>query len=201
MGQGFQCQWNNRLRDCNNKDRPIMSSTLRNRAMSENDIRVEPRCLRSYGATASDNIRMSPSIVRELDENVTSVVETKKKKGPPPPRPPPPKWEQFHKRRASHHSLFSSQPASSSILQTYAPCPSTGQEMTRQRSYSLPPRDDAESHQALLNPALNNRAFKPVALPPKEQDTTRIQQYDGNGSEDTPTSSNESTQRYGFCTE
>ncbi|MCI4377392.1 hypothetical protein PGIGA_G00203050, partial [Pangasianodon gigas] len=195
VGRGFQCQWNNRLRDCNNKDQPIMSSTLTNRAMSENDIRIETKCLHSHGAAATNNSRMSSSIVRELDENVVSVVETKKKKGPPPPRPPPPKWEQFHKRRASHHSLFSSQPASSSQFQTYTPCPSTALEMTRQRSYSLPPSDDAESQQALLNPALNNRAFKPVALPPKERDTTRVQHYETKSSEDTSTSSNESSQR------
>ncbi|XP_058250103.1 protein Shroom4 isoform X3 [Hemibagrus wyckioides] len=195
VGRGFQCQWNNRLCGFNNEDQPIMSSNLTNRTMSENDIRMETKCLRSHGAAATNNSRMSSSIVRELDENVVSVVETKKKKGPPPPRPPPPKWEQFHKRRASHHSLFSSQTSSSSQLQTYTPCPSTAQEMTRQRSYSLPPRDDTISHQAPLNPTLNNRAFKPVALPPKERDTTRIQHYDTNSSGDTPTSLNESNQR------
>lgn len=199
VGRGFHCQWNNRLRDCNNEGQPVMSSALRNRAMSENDIRVETRCHRSHDAAATNNSRMPSSIVRELDENVICVVETMKKKGPPPPRPPPPKWEQFHKRRASHHSLFSSQTASSSPLQIYTPCPPTALDMTRQRSYSLPPRDDAESHQALLNPALNNRAFKPVALPPKERDTTRIQHYDTNSSEDTPSSSKESSQRYGLC--
>lgn len=175
-----------------------MSSTLTNRTMSENDIRVETKCVRSLGAAATNNSRMSSSIVMELDENV-SLVETKKKKGPPPPRPPPPKWEQFHKRRASHHSLFSSQTASSSQLQTYTPRPSTAQEMTRQRSYSLPPREDTENHQSVLNPPLNNRAFKPVALPPKERDTIRNQHFDTNCSGDTPTSSNESSQRYDFC--
>lgn len=195
MGRGFQCQWNNRLNDRSNEAQPIMPSTLRNRAMSENDIRVESRYHRSYGTAANNISRMSSSIVKELDENVVSVLETTKKKGPPPPRPPPPKWEQFHKRRASHHSLFSSQTASPSPLQPYTPCPSTAPEMTRQRSYSLPPRDDAANHQALLNPALNNRAFKPVALPPKERDSTRIQHYDTNSREDTPTSLNESSQR------
>lgn len=197
MGRGFQCQWNNRLRDCNNKDQSFTSSRLRNRTMSENDIRVETKCLRSHDA-ATNNSRMSSSVVRELEENV-SVDETKKKKGPPPPRPPPPKWEQFHKRRASHHSLFSTQPVSSSQLQTHTPCPSTALELTRQRSYSLPPRDDVERHQAPLNPALNNRAFKPVALPPKEQDTARNQHYDTNSSEDTPPSSNESSRRYSMA--
>lgn len=191
MGRGFQCQWNNRLRDRSNEAPPVILSTLRNRAMSENDIRVEPRSHRNYGAAANSSSRMSSSIVNELDENVVSVLEKTKKKGPPPPRPPPPKWEQFHKRRASHHSLFSSP----SPLQPYTPCPSTDSEMTRQRSYSLPPRDDAESRQALLNPALNNRAFKPVALPPKERDSTRIQHYNTNSTEDTPTSLNESSQR------
>ncbi|XP_047667845.1 protein Shroom4 isoform X2 [Tachysurus fulvidraco] len=193
-GRGFQCQWNNRLCSFNNEDQPIMSSTLTNRTMSENDIRVETKCVRSLGAAATNNSRMSSSLVMELDENV-SLVETKKKKGPPPPRPPPPKWEQFHKRRASHHSLFSSQTASSSQLQTYTPCPSTAQEMTRQRSYSLPPREDTENHQSVLNPPLNNRAFKPVALPPKERDNIRNQHFDTKCSGDTPTSSNESSQR------
>lgn len=197
MGPGFLCQWNNRLHNYSNEDQPILSSTLTNRAMSENDLRVETRCLRSHGAAAINNSRISSSIVRELDETV-STVQTKKKKGPPPPRPPPPKWEQFHKRRASHHNLFSSQPTSTSPLQMHTPCPSTALEMTRQRSYSLPPRDDAENRQALLNPALNNRAFKPVALPPKEH-TTRILHYDTNSSEGTPLSLNESSQRYGFC--
>lgn len=201
MGRGFPCQWNNRLRDCNNRGQPIMSSTLTNRALSENDIRVETRCLRSHSSAATNNSRIFTSIVRELDESVVSVLETKKKKGPPPPRPPPPKWEQFHRRRASHHSLFSSQPSSSSLPQTCTPCPSTALEMTRQRSYSLPPRDDSENHQVLLNPPLNNRAFKPVALPPKERDTTRVLHYDANSSEDIPTSLNESSQRYGFCKE
>lgn len=195
MGPGFPCQWNNRLHNYINEDQPILSSTLTNRAMSENDLRVETRCLRSHGAAAINNSRISSSIVRELDETVS--IDTKKKKGPPPPRPPPPKWEQFHKRRASHHNLFSSQPTSTSPLQMHTPCPSTVPEMTRQRSYSLPPRD-AENRQALLNPALNNRAFKPVALPPKEH-TTRILHYDTNSSEGTPLSLNESSQRYGFC--
>lgn len=201
MGRGFQWQWNNRQRGFNNGEQPIMSSTLTNRTMSENDIRMETKCLRSHGTAATNNSRIASSIVRELDENIVAVVETTKKKVPPPPRPPPPKWEQFHKRRASHHSLFSSQTASTSQLQTYTPFPSTTQEMTRQRSYSLPPRDDAESHQAPLNAALHNRAFKPVVLPQKEPDTTRIQHYDINSSGDTPTSSNESSRRYGFFKE
>ncbi|KAF7706345.1 protein Shroom4 isoform X1 [Silurus meridionalis] len=192
VGRGFCGQWNNR-RNCNNENQPMMPSTLTNRTMSENDIRMETKCLRSHGAAATNNSRMSSSIVRKLDENVVSV--TKKKKGPPPPRPPPPKWEQFHKRRASHHSLFSSHPGSSSQLQAYTPCPPTALEMTRQRSYSLPPRDDSDSRQALLNPALNNRAFKPVVLPPKEEDTPRIQHYDTKSS-DTSTPLNESTQRH-----
>ncbi|KAM9501100.1 protein Shroom4 isoform 2-T2 [Clarias gariepinus] len=195
LGRGFQCEWNNRLQDGNTEGHSLTSSTLKNRAMSENDLRVQTRCLRSHCAAASNNSRMSSSIVRELDENTVPVIETRKKKGPPPPRPPPPKWEQFHKRRASHHNLFSSQPASSSQLQIYTPGPSTSLEMTRQRSYSLPPRDYAGSHQAPPNPALNERAFKPVDLPPNEQDITRIQQYDTNSSEDTTTFSNESNQR------
>lgn len=110
--------------------------SLRTRAMSENDLRFD------------SNHRWSPSIsssqtLREVEEGVSinSTNPPIKKKMPPPPRPPPPKWEQFHRRRASHHALYSS----------FVPLTVTGgfssqsslisePEMSRQRSYSLPPQ-------------------------------------------------------------
>ncbi|KAM9836603.1 protein Shroom4 [Aulostomus maculatus] len=125
--------------------------SLRGRAMSENDLRFDS----SY--------RWSPSISGATSQTLTEVEEraagvtgeeaenTTRKKMPPPPRPPPPKWEQFHRRRASHHTLFSS--SSSSAASSHPVPPSDvaeGQthlsaylpptDMSRQRSYSLPPQ-------------------------------------------------------------
>ncbi|KAL7880263.1 hypothetical protein SRHO_G00025170 [Serrasalmus rhombeus] len=185
---GFQGQWN-RPRVRHSEDQPFKSSQLRNRAMSENDLRVETLCIQSHISTNANATR-----IRELDENVTSFDEAKKKKGPPPPRPPPPKWGQFHKRRASHHNLFSSPPASSPQTQMYSPRPPVVPEMSRQRSYSLPPTDGAENCQhcyqecqiAPPSPAFNRRAFKPVAPPPKEQDMPMSHHYEMNRVVDTP---------------
>lgn len=116
----------------------------RGRAMSENDLRYD------------SSQRWSPSIsmatsqtLNELEEGVGGVrggepakcARPNKKRMPPPPRPPPPKWEQFHRRRASHHTLFStsssSQPQGHYMTHSssYVPQP----EISRQRSYSLPP--------------------------------------------------------------
>ncbi|XP_072544682.1 uncharacterized protein shroom4 [Salminus brasiliensis] len=200
VGPGFQ--WNNRLRVNNNENQPFKSSLLRNRAMSENDLRVETHCLQSHLTANANTSRMS-STLRELDENIPSVDEAKKKKGPPPPRPPPPKWGQFHKRRASHHNLFSSPPAPSPQPQTYLARPPLVPEMTRQRSYSLPPRDGTENCQqcyqecpvAPPSPAFNRRAFKPVAPPPKEQDMPLSHHYDMNSVVDTPPALTESSTR------
>lgn len=160
--------------------------------MSENDIRVETENVPNH--ISNTNVgRMRASTLSDLDENGVCVGEVKKKKGPPPPRPPPPKWEQFHKRRASHHNLFSSpplysSPSSSSSPPRPPPCtsrPPSVPEMTRQRSYSLPPREVSESHHccsqeysvAPPSPAFTRRAFKPVALPPRERDIN-LQNYD-----------------------
>ncbi|XP_030608974.1 protein Shroom4 isoform X2 [Archocentrus centrarchus] len=126
---------------------------LRGRAMSENDLRFD------------SSQRWSPSISMATSQTLSEVEEgsvrggdaaggarQNRKKAPPPPRPPPPKWEQFHRRRASHHSLFSSSssfaappsihPSLNSVgghysahSSSYTPPP----EMSRQRSYSLPP--------------------------------------------------------------
>ncbi|XP_052458285.1 protein Shroom4 isoform X1 [Carassius gibelio] len=156
-------------------------SPLRNRAMSENDIRVDTKDVQNH--TSVPPSRMRASTLSDLDENGVCVGEVKKKKGPPPPRPPPPNWDQFHKRRASHHNLFSSPPLYSSPPRPQ-PCtsqPCSVPEMTRPRSYSLPPREISESNHccsqeysaAPPSPAFTHRAFKPVALPPRERDTRR----------------------------
>lgn len=158
---------------------------LRNRAMSENNLCVETQHFQNHSSSSGVS-RMRSSTLSDLDENAVSVGEVKKKKGPPPPRPPPPKWDQFHKRRASHHSLFSStlhysSPSASPPLpqpQTCTSRPPSVSEMSRQRSYSLPPRDMSESLHccsqeysvAPSSPAFTRRAFKPVALPPRERD-------------------------------
>ncbi|KAI4895734.1 hypothetical protein NFI96_024048 [Prochilodus magdalenae] len=194
---GFQGQWN-RPRARTNEDQPFKPSLLRYRAMSENDLRVETHSLQSHISANANASR-----IREVDENVTSVDETKKKKGPPPPRPPPPKWGQFHKRRASHHNLFSSPPVSSSQMQTYSPHPPSVPELSRQRSFSLPPTDGAENCQrcclespvAPPSPALNRRAFKPVAPPPKERDMPRSD-YEMNRVMGTPPPLIESSTRF-----
>ncbi|XP_062850266.1 protein Shroom4 [Trichomycterus rosablanca] len=199
VGWGIQGQRNNRLPAGNNEKEAFMLSPLRNRAMSENDIRIDTQSLHSHVAAASTT-RMSSSVLKELDENVVPVDGPKKKKGPAPPRPPPPKWEQFHKRRASHHNLFSSQSAFSSQVQVYTPGPPTVSEMARQRSYSLPPRDGTESHQQGYQtcppaPAFNHSAFKPVTPPSKEQETNRSQHYDVNSRTDIPSPSTENSSR------
>lgn len=202
VAPGFQSQWNNRLRVNNNENQPFRSSLLRNRAMSENDLRVVTPCLQSHFSANTSSSRMA-STLRELDENIPSVDEAKKKKGPPPPRPPPPKWGQFHKRRASHHNLFSSPLAPSPQPQTYSSRPPLVPEMTRQRSYSLPPRDGAENCQqcyqecpvAPPSPAFSRRAFKPVAPPPKEQDVPLSHHYEMNSVVDPPPAMTESSTR------
>ncbi|XP_056603945.1 LOW QUALITY PROTEIN: protein Shroom4 [Triplophysa dalaica] len=171
------------------EEHPALFSPLRNRAMSENDIRVETQ---HPNPIPNTNVsRMRASTLGDLDENRVGIGEVKKKKGPPPPRPPPPKWEQFHKRRASHHNLFTSPPLYSSPSsspprpQQCPPYPPSVPEMTRQRSYSLPPRDVAENHHCCCqeysvappSPALTHRTFKPVALSPRERDVSP-QNYD-----------------------
>ncbi|XP_016316029.1 protein Shroom4-like isoform X2 [Sinocyclocheilus anshuiensis] len=178
MGQGGNSMTGGRTEE-------HLFSPLRNRAMSENDIRVDTHNFHNH--TNVTPSRMRASTLSDLDENGVCVGEVKNKKGPPPPRPPPPKWDQFHKRRASQHNLFSSLPLYSSPSSSPPrPQPCTSQppsvsEMTRQRSYSLPPREVSESHHccsqeysaAPPSPAFTRRAFKPVALPPRERDMRR----------------------------
>ncbi|XP_030636255.1 protein Shroom4 [Chanos chanos] len=188
VSNGFQNHWSNRLSSNNADKNPLMSSPLRSRAMSENDLRVATQRLDCANVGG-----VSVSALKEVDESGASVDNSKKKKGPPPPRPPPPNWEQFHRRRASHHNLFPSPPPSSNSS-TSSPQPSwapilppqpwasrntSALEMTRQRSYSLPPREGTEScqrccqdyPQAPPSPAFTHRAFKPVAPPPRERET------------------------------
>uniref|UniRef100_A0A9J7YYK5 ASD2 domain-containing protein n=1 Tax=Cyprinus carpio carpio TaxID=630221 RepID=A0A9J7YYK5_CYPCA len=176
MGQGGNSMTGGRTEE-------HLFSPLRNRAMSENDIRVDTQNFHNH--TNVTPSRMRASTLSDLDENGVCVGEVKKKKGPP--RPPPPKWDQFHKRRASHHNLFSSPPLHSSPSSSPPrPQPCTSQppsvpEMARQRSYSLPPRELSESRHccsqecsvAPPSPAFTHRAFKPVALPPRERDMRR----------------------------
>ncbi|XP_057198107.1 protein Shroom4 isoform X2 [Triplophysa rosa] len=166
------------------EEHPALFSPLRNRAMSENDIRVETQHPNHIPNTSVS--RMRASTLGDLDENRVGIGEVKKKKGPPPPRPPPPKWEQFHKRRASHHNLFTSPPLYSSPSssppwpQQCPPCPPSVPKITRQRSYSLPPRDVSENHHCCCqeysvappSPACTGRTFKPVALSPRERDVS-----------------------------
>ncbi|XP_038587765.1 protein Shroom4 isoform X2 [Micropterus salmoides] len=157
----YQSRWGPRQVDSGNDDHngytfapPPVPLSLRGRAMSENDLRFD-----------SSN-RWSPSISVATSQTLSEVEEgaggvraveaansarLNRKKMPPPPRPPPPKWEQFHRRRASHHNLFSSSsstaphsiPPSFNTLEGHYSNHSSSHisqlEMSRQRSYSLPP--------------------------------------------------------------
>ncbi|KAM4714430.1 LOW QUALITY PROTEIN: protein Shroom4 [Anableps anableps] len=150
-----QAQWDSRRpasrgddRDGYNVAPPPVPLYLRGRAMSENDLRFETSHRWSPSIYAASSQTLS-----EMEEggDPTSTGRQRKKKMPPPPRPPPPKWEQFHRRRASHHALLASStfaapqsiPASfnsaegrySAHSSSYIPPP----DMSRQRSYSLPP--------------------------------------------------------------
>ncbi|KAK7909526.1 hypothetical protein WMY93_014210 [Mugilogobius chulae] len=111
----------------------FIPTPLRTRAMSENDLRFEP------------NQRWSPSLsltsgstLSEAEEGFNHDVREKAPKKAPPPRPPPPKWEQFHKRRASHHAIYSSSPQN--LTGVICNQSSFELELSRQRSYSLPPQ-------------------------------------------------------------
>ncbi|CDQ69284.1 unnamed protein product [Oncorhynchus mykiss] len=177
------------------------SSLLRSRVMSENDLH--------FGST---HRRTSPSVamvtpLSELEEG--GGIEggrvgvggirgaANKNKTLPPPRPPPPKWEQFHRRRASHHTLFSSPLLSTSVSSSIHPlgptshssshpCHPEKSEMTRQRSYSLPPQmEELEGCQRCIrsqvqelrfsqsppSPGFTHTAFRPVAPPQRDKDT------------------------------
>lgn len=122
--------------------------------MSENDLRFDS----SHHWSPSISMATSQTL-SEVEEGAggvrggepASTARQNKKRMLPPPRPPPPKWEQFHRRRASHHTLFSTSPSSSSAATSHPVSPPQGHYMTqsssylpsseisRQRSYSLPP--------------------------------------------------------------
>uniref|UniRef100_A0A674C900 Protein Shroom2-like n=2 Tax=Salmo trutta TaxID=8032 RepID=A0A674C900_SALTR len=191
------------------------SSLLRSRAMSENDLHFGSTYRRTSPSVAMatplselvegggiEGGRMGVGGIRGA---------ANKNKTLPPPRPPPPKWEQFHRRRASHHTLFTSPLFSTSVSSSVHPlvnptppplplippegptsCPSSHpchhekSEMTRQRSYSLPPqREELEGcqrcirsqvqecrfSQAPLSPGFTHTAFRPVAPPQRDKDT------------------------------
>ncbi|XP_051503014.1 protein Shroom4-like isoform X2 [Myxocyprinus asiaticus] len=187
---GFVAQYINSVAGGSTEEHPGLFSPLRNRAMSESDISVKKQDRHNHISNTNMS-RMRASTLSELDENRVCVGEVKKKKVPPPPRPPPPKWEQFHKRRASHHNLFSSHPLVSSPSssppwpQQCTSRPPSVPEMTRQCSYSLPPKDVPENHHCCCqdysaappSPAFVCRAFKPVAPAAKDRDIAP-QSYD-----------------------
>ncbi|KAJ8007853.1 hypothetical protein DPEC_G00098500 [Dallia pectoralis] len=176
------------------------SSLLRSRAMSENDLLFDSAFRR-----ASPLAAMAEPL-SELEEGGGFRGDRERvniKKAPRPPRPPPPKWEQFHRRRTSHHTLFASPPhfpTSVSSNPTPPPlplippegpashlsCPSEKTEITRQRSFSLPPqREELEAcqhcsrsqvqgrpfSQAPPSPRSARRAFRPVVLSDRPEDT------------------------------
>ncbi|XP_052006707.1 protein Shroom4-like isoform X3 [Xyrauchen texanus] len=189
-GPGFVAQNINSVSVASTEGHPGLFSPLRNRAMSESDIRVETQD-RHNAISITNMSRMRASTLSELDENRVCVGDVKKKKVPPPPRPPPPKWEQFHKRQASHHNLFSSHPLISSHSsspprpQQCTSRPPSVPEMTRQCSYSLPPKEVQENHHCCCqdysaappSPAFMCRAFKPVAQAARDRDISP-QSYD-----------------------
>nr|XP_020475188.1 protein Shroom4 [Monopterus albus] len=124
------------------------------RAMSENDLHFDSshRWLPSVSVASSQTlceVEEGAGGVRGGD--AANAAKENRKKTPPPPRPPPPKLEQFHRRRASHHTLFSTS-SSSAALHSSPPSFETPEghysthssyipslEISRQRSYSLPP--------------------------------------------------------------
>ncbi|CAJ1085845.1 protein Shroom4 [Xyrichtys novacula] len=150
VGQYHQAQqrgqWSSRQADQNGFAFPPPPAplSLRGRAMSENDLRFDSshRWSPSISAAASQTLEEVEEGAGGIGRgDAANAAQPNRKKTPPPPRPPPPKWEQFHRRRASHHTLFSSASCSSSAAAPNSahssfPAPS---EMSRQRSYSLPP--------------------------------------------------------------
>ncbi|XP_034020979.1 protein Shroom4 [Thalassophryne amazonica] len=147
-----QDQWGNRQMnsssDRNGFTPPPAPLLLRGRAMSENDLRFSSSCRWPQAASVSTS-----QTLKEVEEGAGGVREgeakSSRKKMPPPPRPPPPKWENLHRRRASHHTCISPFYASSSSTphhtteETPPTHPSSSfppPDVSRQRSYSLPPQ-------------------------------------------------------------
>lgn len=152
----------------------FVSSPLRSRAMSENNLCMEPWC--SHKGGMSD----TPDLKEEQGRDFSSL---RKPKPLPPPRPPPPKWDQYYRRRASCHTLLpSSTPPPFSPLhlqpQGSPPSPLSAPEVTRQRAYSLPPREvpvscplRQEYSPAPFSANPSQSVFRPVVPAPKEKVT------------------------------
>lgn len=161
MQQGFgSVEWRvpERLSVSSVEEPPAARYPQRGRALSDSDIRLDPRRPCARAAT------LPAPALSELEESDASAP---RKKGPP--RPPPPDWEQFHRRRASQHNLLSS---SQQNLLSPAPSPpkdGNAPELTRPRSHSLPPGAGPESRPE-RSPAFPRGAFRPLAPPLKEYD-------------------------------
>ncbi|XP_041926132.1 protein Shroom4 isoform X1 [Alosa sapidissima] len=175
--QGYHGQRRNRV-PVSSKSDCFFTSPLRSRAMSENNLSVDQWSSYRGGMSKSPVLK---------EEEGRAFLTLPKQKASPPPRPPPPKWDQFYRRRASHHSLFpSSTPALSSALHSQPEVsPSShlsAPEVTRQRAYSLPPREGPVSCHPCQErpppaPFSNNhsqRSFRPVVPAPKEKVTPFI---------------------------
>uniref|UniRef100_A0A3P8Y872 ASD2 domain-containing protein n=1 Tax=Esox lucius TaxID=8010 RepID=A0A3P8Y872_ESOLU len=142
------------------------SSLLRSRAMSENDLRFESTYRRASPSAATAE---PLSVLEEGGGFRGDRGRVNIKKAPPPPRPPPPKWEQFHQGPASYPS-----------------CHPEKTEMTRQRSFSLPPQKEelegcqhCSRHQVQErpfsqvppSPRFARMAFRPVVVSDRQRDT------------------------------
>ncbi|XP_052315993.1 protein Shroom4 isoform X3 [Oncorhynchus keta] len=191
------------------------SSLLRSRAMSENDLHFGSTHRRTSPSVAMATPLSELEEGGGIEGGRVGVGGIRgaanKNKTLPPPRPPPPKWEQFHRRRASHHTLLSSPLFSTSVSSSIHPlvnptppplplippegptshpsshpCHPEKSEMTRQRSYSLPPqREELEGCQRCIrsqvqewrfpqsspSPGFTHTAFRPVAPPQRDKDT------------------------------
>lgn len=191
------------------------SSLLRSRAMSENDLHFGSTYRRTSPSVAMVTPLSELEEGGGIEGGRMGVGGIRgaanKNKTLPPPRPPPPKWEQFHRRRASHHTLFTSPLFSTSVSSSVHPlvnptppplplippegptsrpsshpCHPEKSEMTRQRSYSLPPqREELEGCQRCIrcqvqewrfsqappSPGFTHTAFRPVAPPQRDKDT------------------------------
>lgn len=173
----------------------------RGRAMSENDLRFDS----SHHWSLSVSMAASQTL-SEVEEGAggvrggepASTARQNKKRMPPPPRPPPPKWEQFHRRRASHHALFSTTSSSSAAAAVSHPASSPqghyvtqalsysqSSEMSRQRSYSLPPerQEVAEGcHRCSCNQTqehtfAQNQQHHPYSHAPPTQNQRQMQEH------------------------
>lgn len=162
--QCHQSRWTHRQHDhahSNGYGLAPPPAPLRARAMSENDLHFDTTHRWSPSLSVASSQTLS-----EVEEGPSDGATQKplKKKMPPPPRPPPPKWEQFHKRRASHHAVYSSS-VPQSVTADYSGQSSYEPEMSRQRSYSLPPQRQDLSTTAAACPKCSCHQNPPQDLP------------------------------------